>query len=139
MGRTHRWRETIPEPDAYRPLAGLSNVARALEQDKAAGGREGRLVKLSETQAALASVALRLLPRTRRIYAYLRWSEAGRTKERYICEVTYLTRHENLAQAWHRAHALGFTEAGFAGVRRQAADTSSTPGHGRTETDANHP
>ncbi len=138
MGRARGWRETIPEPDAYRPLAGVSNVARAIEQDEAAGGRERRAVKLSENQAALASVALRLLPRTRRIYAYLRWSEAGKTKERYIGEVTCLSRQENLAQAWDRVHALGLADAGFAKVHGQAMDARSSSGHGRTETDGDH-
>lgn len=110
MGRARGWREAVPDPEAYRPLPGLSNADRAREQDEAAGSRERRLVKLSEDRVALASVALRLLPRTRRIYAYLRWSDGGKTSERYICEVTHPSRRENLAAAWDQAHALGLIQ-----------------------------
>jgi DNA mismatch endonuclease (patch repair protein) len=109
MGPAQGWRETVPEPEAYRPPPGLSNTERAREQDEAAGGRERRLVRLSEDRVALASVALRLLPRTRRIYAYLRWSDGGKTNERYICEVTHSSRRENLAAAWDQVRALRLT------------------------------
>lgn len=106
MGPAQGWRETIPEPEAYRPPPGLSNTERAREQDDAAGGRDRRLVTLTGNRVALASVALRLLPRTRRIYAYLRWSDGGKTNERYICEVTHSARRENLAAAWDQVQAL---------------------------------
>lgn len=109
MGPAQGWRETVPEPEAYRPQPGLSNTERAREQDEAAGGRERRLVRLSGDRVALASVALRLLPRTRRIYAYLRWSDSGKTNERYICEVTHSSRRENLGAAWDQVLALRLT------------------------------
>ena len=112
MGGARGWRETVPEPDAYRPLPHLSNVARAHEQDEAAGGRERRQVMLSENRVALASVALRLLPRSRRIYAYLRWSDLGKTEERYVCEVVHVSRRENLATAWAEVHARCLTQIG---------------------------
>jgi len=110
MGPDRGWRETVPEPEAYRPPPGLSNADRAREQDEAAGGREMRLVSLPGNRVALASVALRLLPRTRRIYAYLRWSDGGKTNERYICEVTHSSRRENLSAAWDQVHALRLTQ-----------------------------
>lgn len=55
--------------------------------------------------AATGSIALRLYRRTRRIRAYLRWSERGRTRECYVGEVDDLTRAANLAQAWTMARA----------------------------------
>lgn len=110
MGSASGWREAIPEPEAYRSPPGHSNSERAREQDEAAGGRDGRLVMLTGNRVALASVALRLLPRTRRIYAYLRWSDGGKTNERYICEVTHSSRRENLAAAWGEVHALRLTQ-----------------------------
>lgn len=116
MGSARGWRKTVPKPEAYRPQPGLSNSERACEQDEAAGGRERRLVIVSRDRAALASIALRLLPRTRRIYAYLRWSDSGKTNERYICEVAHASRRENLAAAWDRVHALQL----IPGARREA-------------------
>ncbi|MPQ98137.1 hypothetical protein GB931_09425 [Modestobacter sp. I12A-02628] len=47
-----------------------------------------------------ASVALRVQPNSRRIYAYLRWSEAGRTHERYLGDFHAGDRLANLRQAW---------------------------------------
>ncbi|WP_342775831.1 very short patch repair endonuclease [Micromonospora pisi] len=52
-------------------------------------------------------MSLRLYRRTRRIRAYLRWSDQGVTQERYVGEVTQATRAENLQEAWRKAHATG--------------------------------
>ncbi|MFE2277411.1 very short patch repair endonuclease [Streptomyces sp. NPDC059454] len=62
---------------------------------------------LDDGRYARASVALKLYRRTRRIRAYLRWSQDGSTRERYVCEVDHPTRRENLAEAWRRAHEMG--------------------------------
>lgn len=96
---TH-WRESRPADAAWRPTRGLSRAQRATEQDHAAGGRELRVVTLSEGGTAVASVYLRVPPKARRIYAYLRWSEKGATVERYIGEVGEASRIDNLARAW---------------------------------------
>ncbi|MHC3424524.1 very short patch repair endonuclease [Streptomyces sp. DT18] len=65
------------------------------------------MVVLDEDGTATGSVALRVYRGTRRIRAYLRWSEAGRTHERYIGEVDAATRTANLTDAWERTRAAG--------------------------------
>jgi DNA mismatch endonuclease, patch repair protein len=96
MGR--EWRGDPLDDSAWRPVRGLARVDRAAEQDDAAGGRDQRVVS-GTSGLVLASVYFR---RTtgRRVYAYLRWSETGRTSERFVCEVEHETRAENLAHAW---------------------------------------
>ncbi|MET9479980.1 very short patch repair endonuclease [Streptomyces sp. NPDC006638] len=56
---------------------------------------------------ARASIQLRLYPNTRRIQAYLRWSDNGVTKERRVCDVNEGTRAANLALAWAKAREEG--------------------------------
>jgi len=80
----------------------MSRAARAAEQDRAAGARDVRTLRLADG-SAVASVALRRKRDGRRIYAYLRWSDHGKTIERYIGEVDQASRAENLAQAWRLA------------------------------------
>ena len=96
MGR--QWRERSLDDLAWRPPHGLARSARAAEQDHAAGSRDQRIVA-GTSGRVLASVYLR---RTtgRRVYAYLRWADAGRTSERFVCEVEQSTRADNLAHAW---------------------------------------
>lgn len=101
------WKDRSPSERAWRPRAGVGMAARSAEQDRAAGGAYRRAVRLGGGGYARASVALRVYSRTRRIRAYLRWSERGRTKERYIGEVDFPTRAANLAQAWSMAHEAG--------------------------------
>lgn len=84
----------------------MDHAARVREQDRAAGGRERRSVPLGHRYPR-GSIALRLLPRTRRLRAYLRWSDGGRTREKYVCEVEYDTRAANLRHAWETARAMG--------------------------------
>ncbi|MFI0908939.1 very short patch repair endonuclease [Streptomyces abikoensis] len=62
---------------------------------------------LGDGRYARASIALKLYRRTRRIRAYLRWSQDGGTQERYVCEVDRATRGENLAEAWRQAREMG--------------------------------
>ncbi|SEC33516.1 T/G mismatch-specific endonuclease [Streptomyces melanosporofaciens] len=102
------WRRQGPPPDrAWRGKPGRSRAALTAEQDRAAGGRAVRYVDLGEGRYALASIALKVLPKTRRIRAYLRWSDEGRTPTKYVCEVCYPTRARNLAAAWAEARARG--------------------------------
>jgi DNA mismatch endonuclease, patch repair protein len=113
MTSDRSWRLALPEPDAYRPRRSANYVDRAREQDEAAGGRNQRLIQLPGDRTALASVALRLLPRSRRIYAYLRWSDNGKTCERYICEVINAARDKNLRAAWCVAREKRLTDGSF--------------------------
>jgi DNA mismatch endonuclease (patch repair protein) len=48
-------------------------------------------------------VCLRLFPKGRRVYAYLRWYDGGRTVERYLGQVNEPDRWANLAAAWRFA------------------------------------
>ncbi|MFJ2785288.1 MULTISPECIES: very short patch repair endonuclease [unclassified Streptomyces] len=106
--RQRRWKDQMPPDRAWKPRAGMSREARAAEQDRAAGGRLTRAVDIGEARYARASVALRLYRSTRRIRAYLRWSQEGETHERYVGEVDAATRTANLAAAWEIAHAAGY-------------------------------
>lgn len=48
-----------------------------------------------------------MLPDTRRIRAYLRWSDAGKSPARYLGEVEHGTRAANLAEGWNLAWRKG--------------------------------
>jgi DNA mismatch endonuclease (patch repair protein) len=89
----------------------MNRDARGAEQDRAAGGRLVRAVEIGEGRYARASIALRVYRSTRRIRAYLRWSQEGETRERYVGEVDAATRAANLAQAWEMAHTAGYVTA----------------------------
>ncbi|MFD7134948.1 very short patch repair endonuclease [Streptomyces sp. NPDC059894] len=56
---------------------------------------------------AHASVSLRILPKTRRIRASLRWGDGRKSPERYLGEVEHDTRAANLAEGWRLAWAKG--------------------------------
>ncbi|MFI5937866.1 very short patch repair endonuclease [Actinoplanes sp. NPDC051494] len=98
-----RWKDKPPLERAWRGRPGLSRAERTLEQDRAAGGKGRRLVDVGDGRTAQASVELKLLPRTRRIRAYLRWSDQGRSPTKYLGEVTDTTRERNLAAGWRLA------------------------------------
>jgi DNA mismatch endonuclease (patch repair protein) len=98
------WNDQVPSETAWRAEKDMSRAARTSEQDMAAGGSVAREIRLPDGRVAHASVALRLYRRTRRVRAYLRWSDRGLTKERYLGEVGYATRAENLRAAWHLVH-----------------------------------
>jgi DNA mismatch endonuclease (patch repair protein) len=104
------WRAEAPDPAAWRPAPGLSRVQRREEQDRAAGGREIRRIPLESGRTATASVALRHNPRSRRVYAYLRWFDGGRTRERFIAEATAPTRAEALVAAWIAVRERGLVQ-----------------------------
>src|SRR5262245_45496620 len=97
-----RWRDAPPDDSTWRATKGVSATERASEQDRAAGGRDNRRVTLPSGRVVLASIYLRLPPRSRRVYAYLRWPEGRKTREKYVCQVNGDTREDNLAQAWRR-------------------------------------
>ena len=101
------WATTCPADTAWRGRQGRSRRALAAEQDRAAGGPDRRWVNLDNGRQARASVALKLLPRTRRIRAYLRWSDNGRSPTRYLGEVGFASRAENLREGWRLAHDKG--------------------------------
>lgn len=98
------WKDARPLERAYKPRKGVNPTA---EQDRAAGGRHRRAVAIGDGRYARASVTLRLPKGNRRIRAYLRWSQQGKTEERYIGEVDQDTRAANLAQAWQQAWSAG--------------------------------
>lgn len=101
---TTGWKGETPPDRAWKRSKGTSPAA---EQDNAAGGHDRRVIPLDQGRIALGSVALRLYPKTRRIRAYLRWSDRGNTREAYLGEVDGETRFENLALAWNRAREKG--------------------------------
>lgn len=103
--RAGRWKDDLPPERAYKRRAGATSPT--LEQDRAAGGRDRRAVELGDGRYARASITLRLYRRTRRIRAYLRWSQNGGTRERYVCEVDRVSRRENLTEAWRQAREMG--------------------------------
>ncbi|MFD6915363.1 very short patch repair endonuclease [Streptomyces virginiae] len=70
-----------------------------------------------------ASVSLRVLPKTRRIRASLRWGDGRKSPERYLGEVEHDSRGANLAEGWRLAWAKGL-------LREHAlpeGSTASTP------------
>ncbi len=120
--RAGHWKDSLPPERAYKRRA--ASAAPSVEQDRAAGGRERRCVDLGDGRYARASVALKLYRRTRRIRAYLRWSQEGSTRERYVCEVDHPTRHQNLAEAWRRAHEMGLACEELLPADSKASSTS---------------
>jgi DNA mismatch endonuclease Vsr len=99
-----RWKDKLPPERAWKRRVGTSP---SREQDRAAGGRGRRMVRVGEGQLAVASVSLRVYPNTRRIRAVLRWSQDSKSPERYLGEVSHDSRGANLAEAWSQAHATG--------------------------------
>ncbi len=121
------WRDRPPDATAWKPAHGLSRQERAEEQDRAAGGRDAREIRLPDGHTAHASVALRVFPSSRRIYAYLRWSNRGKTQEYYAGEVDGRTREDNLAQAWQQIHAMGLLDQrGATGTTSESAASTAT-------------
>jgi len=105
--RSGRWKAEAPPARAWKGRKGRTRDARTAEQDHAAGGRHRRTVDLGDGRFACASIELKVLPKTRRIRAYLRWSDKGRSPAKYVGEVDQETRAANLAQAWQMARASG--------------------------------
>lgn len=98
-----RYRARRVDPDLYRPPVGLTLAERAAEQDEAAGAREARLITRPDGVVVVASVALRCYAKSRRVYAYLRWSDTRGTAERYLGDVSDCPdRITALRDAWRR-------------------------------------
>jgi DNA mismatch endonuclease (patch repair protein) len=104
------WKDRRPPDEAWRPPKGWVRAERIAEQDVAAGGQSARQIRLPRGHRAHASIALRVHPKGRRIYAYLRWSVSGKTYERYVGEVDHGDRLANLTQAWRTAHDAGLLD-----------------------------
>lgn len=130
MGR--QWRTEVLDDAAWRPAPGLGRAARKAEQDEAAGGPERRLVAWVDPPPT-ASVYFRRVA-GRRVYAYLRWAEAGRTSEAFICEAEQANRSANLVHAWETAHARRLLERRVKG--QEPVDAPPPP---RTESWASSP
>ena len=96
-----------PDDEDWQPQSGLTRGERSAEQDRAAGSNERRRVQLENGRWSTASVELKRLPKGRRVYGYLRYSDGGRTVNRYIGEVTAESRSAALKRAWDRAHEKG--------------------------------
>lgn len=105
------WLPERPPDRAWRGRRGRTAAAATREQDRAAGGRERRFVDLGERGTARGSVALKVLPKQRRIRAYLRWYVDRRTHTAYIGEVAEPTRAANLRAAWCMARSAGLLKA----------------------------
>ncbi|MFD4398473.1 very short patch repair endonuclease [Kitasatospora sp. NPDC058478] len=97
------WKHDPPPDRAWKGRPHRTRETLAAEQDRAAGGRHRRSVDLGDGRFARASVELKVLPDTRRIRAYLRWSDAGKSPARYLGEVEHETRAANLAEGWSLA------------------------------------
>ena len=102
------WRREIPDERAWKPENSQGRRSAgdvALEQDRAAGGRDARIIALPDGREVRASIELKQQPRRRRIYANLRYSCDGKTTVKYVGEVTRDTREDNLQQAWEIVRA----------------------------------
>jgi hypothetical protein len=101
-----RWEPQPPLVEVWKVPAG-PRAQQAAEQDKAAGGRSARTVKLLDGRTATASIRLKHLPKSRRVYAYLRYSVGGKTRTKYVGDATASTRNGELRAAWSDAHKQG--------------------------------
>lgn len=117
------WKAASPSQRAWKAEQGISPAS---EQDSAAGGHERRVVELQDGRTALASIYLRMYKKSRRIRAYLRWSDRGRTREAYVGEVDGETRDQNLRAAWRLAHAQGLTSKNPSGHKESRGRPRAT-------------
>ncbi|MFI6867267.1 very short patch repair endonuclease [Nocardia sp. NPDC050406] len=98
-------RQTDSPPDrAARFPVGRGRTASVAEQDRAAGGREQRLVDLGDGRFVRASIVLKRQSTTGRVRAYLRWADKRKTTTRLVGEVDGATRRRDLEQGWRLAH-----------------------------------
>lgn len=88
----------------------MRRAERSAEQDRAAGGRNSRLVRVGDAEWSTASVELKRLKKGRRVYGYLRYTRRGRTMNRYIGEVTAESRERALRRAWTLVREKGLTD-----------------------------
>lgn len=105
-----RWAPSLPLAEVWKVPPGTTSD-HAVEQDTAAGGRRRRLVKLATGRSARASIRLKNLPKSRKVYAYLRYSVDGKTITKYVGDATAETRDKALRKAWRVARKKGLMEA----------------------------
>jgi DNA mismatch endonuclease (patch repair protein) len=96
-----------PAEQAWKPKPGRVAADTTAEQDRAAGGRQHRMVSLGDGRYARASVDLRVDRGVRSVVARLRWSDAGRTHTRELGMVSHSTRARNLTEGWTIARNAG--------------------------------
>lgn len=75
----------------------------AQQQDLAAGGRERRQKRLEAGGQATASIELKRPHAGKAVWAYLRWFEDGKTRNKYIGRVHGEGRAVLLTEAWKLA------------------------------------
>ena len=109
--RHPRWAPSAPTVPIWR-TGQRPQAENASEQDRAAGGREQRLVPRADGSSATASIALKHWTGSRRVYAYLRYWEEGRTAVRYVGDVTSDSRDDALRKAWRIARKKGLLLSG---------------------------
>jgi DNA mismatch endonuclease, patch repair protein len=68
------------------------------------------MVQVGEDQWSTASVELKRLPKGRRVYGYLRYTQHGRTVNRYIGDVTSESRRLALRKGWDLARRKGLLD-----------------------------
>lgn len=81
----------------------------SVEQDRAAGGREARLVTANDGTVARASVELKNFGQGSFCWAYLRWSTGGKTVTRYLGKAQGRSRFKCLSEAWALAREKGYS------------------------------
>lgn len=81
------------------------------EQDRAAGGRDARLVAVDGGAVSRASIELKQYTDNGACWAYLRWSAGGKTFNRYLGRVDGSTRVERLREGWDLARSRGLLGA----------------------------
>ena len=102
-----RWADERMPDICWRPLPTLTHTERSAEQDAAAGGHDRRVAHRTDGTEVIASLFLRVPPKGRRCYAYLRFAAGHKTREIYVGQVCHSTREENLAAGWDRVHERG--------------------------------
>ena len=98
------WRATRNPDHAWRALDGQTRRAGQAEQDDTAGGRQARRLTTSTGERAMARMAFKARPGTRRAYAYLVWNHARVRHELLLGEADQPTRRLNLTLAWRIVH-----------------------------------
>jgi DNA mismatch endonuclease, patch repair protein len=96
-----------PTTRAWKPRSGRSKAVIDAEQDKAAGGRHRRAVRLRNGATTRGSITLQPTARGNSVHAYLRWRADGRTVSKALGPVPHLTRSANLVHGWELARAGG--------------------------------
>ncbi|MFL6140370.1 MAG: very short patch repair endonuclease [Labedaea sp.] len=92
---------------AWQPRPGRPAAAIDAEQDKSAGGRHRRAVRLVNGTTARGSIVLKPMARGNAVHAYLRWRANGRTVSKSLGPVAHPTRRANLVEGWEVARARG--------------------------------